>query len=49
MRGSDLLSPSILLNAYDILKAARIIYFPFANPSGLTKGSDFTFPGNTDV
>lgn len=49
LRGSDLLSSSILLNAYGVLNAARIIYFPFANPSGLAKGSDFTFPGKTDV
>jgi hypothetical protein len=39
LRGNDVLGPKVLLVAYGKLKAARIIYFPFANPSGLSMGT----------
>jgi len=35
--GNEYLGPHTLLYAYKHLKAAKIIYFPMANPSGFLK------------
>jgi hypothetical protein len=39
LRGDDATSPSVLLKAYGLLKAARMIFLPLANPSGFSKGT----------
>ena len=37
LRGDDYLSPTVLLNLYGKVRgAARVIYFPLANPSGFS-------------
>lgn len=46
LRGDDAAGPSILLNAYGRINAARVIFFPYANPSGINKNSTKTVPGD---
>lgn len=48
MHGNEVLGPMTLLYAYKHLSAARIIYFPIANPSGFVKKQRLTFPGGLD-
>lgn len=48
LRGDDAAGPSILLNAYGHINAARTIFLPFANPSGINKNSALTVPGGVN-
>lgn len=49
LRGDDKFSPALLLNAYKSLSAARIIYFPLANPSGYLMSTKTTYPNHIDI
>ena len=44
MHGNEYLGPHALLYAYKELDAARIIYFPIANPSGFSTHSRYGYP-----
>jgi hypothetical protein len=39
----------VLLKSYGKVAAARIIFFPMANPSGYMQGTKTTFPNQMDV
>lgn len=47
--GDQYLGPNLLLNSYQHLNVARIIFFPVANPSGFSKGEKLTIPTNIDI
>jgi len=47
--GGQYLGPNILLNSFGILNAAKIIYFPIANPSGWIHNSRNIFNSNIDI
>lgn len=49
LEGNDKMGPELLLASYGKLTAARIIYFPLANPSGFVKGTSTTFPQQLNI
>lgn len=49
LRGDDVLGPTTILNLYGKIKAARIIYFPIANPSGFMHKQAETYPNGINV
>jgi len=49
LQGDDSLGPDLLFNSYGKITAARIIFFPLANPSGYMQGTQTTFPKQADV
>lgn len=38
-----------MLNIYGKINAARVVYFPLANPSGFIKNTTKTFPNELDI
>ena len=48
MHGNEYLGPMAMLYGYQYFKAAHIVYFPVANPSGFSRSSRNTFPSNRD-
>lgn len=49
LEGNDTIGPEVLLASYGQLTAARIIYFPLANPSGFSMATSATYPRRFSV
>jgi len=49
LEGNDYLAVNSMLNIYQKINAARVIYFPLANPSGFIKNMSKTYPKEVDI
>lgn len=49
MIGGDLIGNTALFSLFDKVKSARIIFFPFANPTGFLFAHSNTYPTEVDV
>ena len=49
LKGNDYLAVNSMLNVYGKIDAARVVYFPLANPSGFIKNMSKTYPNEVEI